>query len=72
MNLFPDNLGFNIGTGINITRKIFTMRPEVVYYFSPFNILESENLYAPFKAIHLIQRNYIEFRLNVFKKYIDF
>ncbi len=68
MALFSNDFGFYIGTGINKTLRKFTIRPEVAYYFSPFNILQSENLFYPFKAISSINRNYFDLRINVFRK----
>jgi hypothetical protein len=66
--LFANNIGFEMGAGINYNFKKFTVRPEILYYFSPFNSLQSENIFAPFKTISTLNRNYFDFRVNFFKK----
>jgi hypothetical protein len=68
LSLFANNFGLNIGAGIDFDLENFVYRPEIVFYFSPFNTLKSETLYAPFKTISTINRNYIDFTLNIFIK----
>jgi hypothetical protein len=64
MSLLPHDLGFEVGGNLTINRRKFILKPEISYYFSPFNILKFENLYMPFKAIRAINRNFIDFRLS--------
>jgi hypothetical protein len=68
LTFFANNIGFETGVGINVGFKKFTARPEILYYFSPFNTLQSENIYAPFKSISTLNRNYLDFRINFFRK----
>ena len=67
MSLFSNDLGFEVGGNLAIKRRNFILRPEISYYFSPFNILKFENLYMPFKAIRSINRNFIDFKVSVLR-----
>jgi hypothetical protein len=62
----PNSEGLDGGIGCNIRIASFTIRPEIMYFFSTKNILQSENIYTPFKTFSKISRNYMSVKLLFF------